>query len=260
LPLNQVPVDANGNMTADFVKQLFTPKKAVNTNLFDANDPSGLSQFAKIGIRMMGHDMYDGQLNGDVAFRTLLAPDQSGNRPIFQHTAANPLTPEQIEANKDMVRQWGKMDLEDDGKINGSAEAKLLEDVWPTTDGANISGFAKGLNLKDSSLNAAEMFKTVKDVATPDGLAEFMQKSGITDKELLNFSMWGHRILDKNNTAQQIATDALTDPTSIDFGLANLNANTKAYAQQIQNDPNGKSTVGLGVLNLLIKLSNNLNQ
>jgi hypothetical protein len=151
-------VDANGNMTADFIKTLLTPKKDVNTNLFDQNDPSGLSNFAKIGLRLMGHDMYDGTLNGDVVFRTLLAPDQSGNRPIFQHTAANPLTPEQVAENEDDIREWGKMDLEDDGKVNGSVYGKLVEAVWPTTDGASITGFAKTLKLKNSSLNASEMF------------------------------------------------------------------------------------------------------
>jgi hypothetical protein len=256
--LDQIPVDANGNMTADFVKQLLTPRKAVNTNLFDANDPSGLSNFAKIGIRLMGHDMYDGTFNGDVVLRTLLAPDQSNNRAIFQHTSANPLTPEQIAENEDDIREWGKMDLEDDGKLNGSAYAKLIEDVWPTTDDANIAGFAQGLKLSNSSMNAAEMFKSTPDVATPDGLMQFMQTSGLTDTELLNFSMWGHRILDKSFTAQGIAQSALNDPTSIDFGLANIDPATKAYAQKIANDPSAKSTVGIGVLNLLIKLSNNL--
>jgi hypothetical protein len=101
------------------------------------------------------------------------------------------------------------------------------------------------------------MFKTVPNVATPDGLMSFMQKTGLTDTELLDFSMWGHRILDKSFTAQGIAQSALTDPTSIDFGLANLDPATKAFAQQIANDPNAKSTIGSGVLNILTKLSNN---
>ncbi|MCE3236880.1 MAG: hypothetical protein K0Q50_3072 [Vampirovibrio sp.] len=251
-------MDANGNMTSTFLNKMFTTKNQVNTNLFDNNDPSGLSQFARIGIRMMAHDMYDGSLDGDIAFRTLLAPDQSGNRPIFQHTAANPLPPEQVEANKDMVRQWGKMDLQDDGKINGSAYAKLIEDVWPTTDHNPIPGFAANLKMKDASLNAAEMFRAVKEVNTPEGLQEFMQKSGLTDKEILNFSLWGHRILDRNFTTQQIASDALSNPRAIDFPLANLSQTNKDYTQSLTNDPNATATVGLGVLNMLIKLSNNL--
>jgi len=233
-------VDANGNLTPQFLQQMLTPHATVNTNLFDSSDPSGLSKFARVGIRLLGHDLYDGKINGDSILRTLLAPTQSNN------TAFN-VTPQET----DMVREWGQKDLQDDGKINGSAELKLIEDVWPTTDGASISGFAAGLKKTDASLNANELFRTTPDVTTPTGLQQFIQSSGASATDLLNFSMWGHRILDKSNTAQGIANSALTDPTSIDFGLTNALPETKAFAQQIANDPNAKSTVGLGVLNFL---------
>ncbi len=224
---------------------MFTPKKAVNTQILDSNDPSGLSKFARVGIRLLGHDLYDGKINGDVTLRTLLAPTQSNN------TAFN-ATPE----TTDMVRQWGKMDLEDDGKINGSAELKLIEQVWPTTDGPSITGFAAGLKKTDSSLNAAELFRTTPNVETPAGLQQFVQTSGVSATDLLNFSMWGHRILDKQSTAQGIAQSALTDPKSLDFGLTNATPATKAFAQALVNNPNAKSTVGLAVLNFLTKLQN----
>lgn len=238
-------MDANGNITQSFVRSMLTPTNTVNTNLFNASDPSGLSKFAKIGIRLMGHDLYDGTANGDVVLRTLLAPAKSGNTPFT--TSAETI---------DMVKQWGKMDLDDDGKINGSVYGKLVEDVWPVTDGVNIAGFAKGLNYKDANLNATELFRATPNVETPEGLTQFVQQSGVTDTELLNFSLWGHRILDKANTTQQIAQSALNDPTSIDFGLTHFNSNTINFAQGLVNNPNAKTTVGLGVLNLMTKLSN----
>jgi hypothetical protein len=238
-------VDQNGNVTQDFLKNMLTPTNAVNTNIFDSSDPSGLSKFARIGIRMLGHDLYDGKWNGDVALRALFAPTQSGNTPFN----ATPAT-------TDMVKQWGKMDLEDDGKINGSVYAKLIEDVWPTTDGPSIAGFANGIQFKNANLNAAELFRQTPNVETPDGVTQFVQQSGVSANELLNLSLWGHRILDKNNTAQGIAQAALTDPTSIDFGLTHLDSGTQSFVQGLSTNPSAKSTVGLGVLNLLTKLSN----
>lgn len=227
------------------MRSMLTPQNAVNTAIFDNNDKSGLSKFARVGIRMFGHDLYDGKFNGDVALRTLLAPTESNNRAFTG-------SPETI----DMVRQWGKMDLEDDGKINGSAYAKLIEDVWPLTDGVNIAGFANGLNFKDANLNAAELFRATPDVTTAAGVAQFTQQSGVSATELLNFSIWGHRIMDRASTTQDIAQKALTDPTSIDFGLANLNSQTRSFTQGLTTNPNAKSTVGIGVLNLMTKLSN----
>lgn len=248
-------MDEQGNMTGDFVNQLFTTGKDVDTTILDDSDPSGLSNFAKVGIRMLGHDLYDGEINGDVAFRTLLAPDDSHNRAIFQHNGMNE---DQIAENKDIVRQWGKMDLEDDGKVNGSAYVQLIEDVWPTTDHVPIPGFADDINTRDSSLNAGELMAETPNVETPEGVTEFQQKTGVSPKELLNFSLWGHRILDRDFTTQDLAQDALTNPRSIDFGLTQFNQENKDYMQSLTTDPNATSTVGLGVLNLLTKLSNNL--
>jgi len=241
-----VPVDANGNITKDFLTKMLTPHAAVNTNLFDNTDKSGLSKFARVGIRMLGHDLYDGKINGDVALRTLLNPSGSNN-------SAFNATPE----TTDMAREWGLKDLQDDGKINGSAELKLIEDVWPTTDGVPIPGFAAGLKKTDANLNVNELFRNTPNVETPQGLQQFTQATGDSTTDLLNFSMWGHRILDKSFTAQGIANSALTDPTSIDFGLANATPEDKAFAQKIANDPSAKSTVGLGVLNFLTNQLNN---
>jgi hypothetical protein len=204
---------------------------------------------------MLGHDLYDGQIDGDVALRTLLAPDESHNRAIFQHTG---MTDAQVADNKDIVRQWGKMDLEDDGKINGSAYIKLIEDVWPVTDHVAITGFANDIKTKDSTLNASQLMAETPNVETPAGVTEFQQKTGVSPKELLNFSLWGHRILDRSFTTQNLAQDALTNPRAIDFGLTQFNQENKDYMQSLTTDPNATSTVGLGVLNLLTKLSNNL--
>lgn len=242
-------------MTTAFVNQLFKTAKPVNTQLLDDKEPSGLSKFARVGLRMLGHDLYDGEINGDVAFRTLLAPDASHNRAIFQGSKD---TPEQIAANKDMVRKWGELDLKDDGKVNGSAFMKLVEDVWPTTDHVPIPGFAKDIKTKSASLNAAEMMRATPNVETPQGVTDFTQKAGVSAKELLNFSLWGHRILDRSFKTEDLAKDALTNPRSLDFGLTQFNPETRAYMTSLSKDPNATSTVGIGVLNLLIKLSNNL--
>jgi hypothetical protein len=253
--LKDIPVDANGNMTNGFVNELFKTSGNVNTAIVDNNDPSGLSNFAKVGLRMLGHDLYDGEINGDVAFRTLLAPDESHNRAIFQHTG---MTDAQIAENKDIVRKWGQMDLQDDGKVNGSAYIQLIEDVWPTTDHVAINGFADDIKTRNSTLKASELTAETPNVETPAGVTEFQQKTGVSAKELLNFSLWGHRILDKNNDTGDLAQDALTNPRAIDFGLTQFNQENKDYMQSLTTDPNATSTVGLGVLNLLTKLSNNL--
>lgn len=240
LPQNQVPVDAQGNVRQDFINSMLTPTNQVDTGLFDGNHPSGLSKFARVGLRMLGHDMYDGQINGDVALRTLLAPDQSHNRAFTS-------TPETI----DMVKEWGRRDLQDDGTINGSVYGQLIEDVWPTTDDVPIPGFADRLNYKAANLNAGELFRTTPDVTTPDGLNQWSAQTGRSIQDLQTFSFWGHRILEPNKTMQQIAQEAINDPTSIDFGLTHATPGTLAFAQQLANDPNAKRTVGGGVLNML---------
>jgi hypothetical protein len=244
-------------MTSSFMNELFKTTGNVNTALFDNSEPSGLTKFARIGLRMLGHDLYDGEINGDVAFRTLLAPDQSHNRGIFQGSRENE---QQIAENKDMVRQWGQLDLQDDGKINGSAYIKLVEDVWPVTDHVAIPGFADNVQTRDSTLHVSELMQPTPNVETPAGVTQFAQQAGVSPKELLNFSLWGHRILDRSTTTQGLAQDALTNPRSIDFGLTQFNQENRTYMQGLTTDPNATSTVGLGVLNLLIKLSNNLSQ
>ncbi|WP_373533543.1 hypothetical protein, partial [Vampirovibrio sp.] len=255
LELKDIPVDAQGNMTAGFVNQLFKTSGNVNTAILSDSEPSGMTKFARIGLRMLGHDLYDGEINGDVAFRTLLAPDESHNRGIFQGSRDNA---QQIAENKDMVRKWGELDLKDDGKVNGSVYIKLTEDVWPTTDEVAITGFAKDIKTRNSTLKASELLKATTNVETPAGVTEFAAKTGVSPKELLNFSLWGHRILDRSFTTEDLAQDALTNPRSIDFGLTQFNQENRAYMQSLTTDPNAKSTVGLGVLNLLTKLSNNL--
>jgi hypothetical protein len=235
-----VAKDANGNVSQNFLNTMLTPKSSVNTNLFDSSSASGLSKFALVGIRMLGHDLYDGEINGDVALRTLFNPTGSNNAPFN----ATPAT-------TDMVRAWGQKDLQDDGTINGSAYVKLIEDVWPTTDGVPIPGFANGLQKTNANLNVDELFRNTTNVETPQGLQQFVQNSGVSVTELLNFSLWGHRIMDKSFTTQNIAQEALSNPTSIDFGLTNATPEGKAFAQSLVNNPNAKSTVGLGVLNFL---------
>lgn len=235
-------MDAQGNISQDFLRGMLTPSKAVNTSLFDANSPSGLSKFALVGIRMMGHDMYDGQINGDVALRALLNPTGSNNAAFTVN-----------EDTVNIVKEWGRRDLQDDGKINGSVYGKLIEDVWPTTDGPNIAGFAGRLNFKDASLNVNELFRNTPNVETPEGLQQWIAGGGRL-QDLQIFSFWGHRIMDKSKTMQQIAQEALTDPKSIDFGLTHATPEATAFAQQLANDPNAKTTVGSGVLNLLLRL------
>jgi hypothetical protein len=243
LSLDQVPVDSKGNIKQEFLKEMLTPKNAVDTKLTDPNSKSGLSKFALIGVRLMGHDVYDGKLDGDVFLRTLLAPEQSGNVPFTVD-----------DQTIDMVKQWGKMDLEDDGKINGSVFGKLVEQVWPTTDKNAIPGFANSLKYQTASLNAAEMFRQTPNAETPEGLQEIMRQTGLTDTQFLDLSLWGHRIMDKATSTQDIAKDALNDPKSIDFGFAHLNDNTVKHVQNLTTDPNADATVGLSVLNLLRKL------
>ncbi len=241
--LAQVPVDAQGNITQAFIQSMLTPTNAVNTTLFDNSHASGLSAFARIGIRMMGHDLYDGGLDGDVAIRTLLAPNQSGNVPFT-------VTP----ANIDIVKEWGRRDLQDDGSINGSVYAKLIEDVWPVTDHVSIPGFANQLTFKNANLNAAEMFRAVPAPNTAEGISEIAAKAGVSSTELLGFSLWGHLILDQAFTGQQIASEALTNQNTIDFQLANVNQANRTFTQNLTTDPNADSTLGLGVLNLLMKV------
>ena len=242
LSIDDVPRDANGNIDAAWLADVLKPSGNVDTRLLDNSDPSGMSDFARQGIRMLGHDMYDGQVNGDVVLRTLLNPEGSGNTAFTGN-----------ENQINIIKEWGRRDLTDDGVINGSVYGKLIQDVWPTTDGVAIPGFANELQYKAANLNAEELFKDTFDVTTPAGLMGFSQASGITPVELLNFSLWGHRIMDRSFTTKQIADEALNDPTSIDFGFTHAMPQTLAYVEGLSNDPNAKTTMALGVLNLLRK-------
>jgi hypothetical protein len=235
---NTIPTDANGQMTTPFLRQLLTPSAPVDTNLFDASSPGGLSKFAKVGLRMLGHDLYDGRIDGDVATRSLLNPTGSNNTAFIRD-----------QATTDITRQWGLMDLNDNGRIDGSAYVKLVEDVWPTTDGVSIRGFSN-MNFTPANLSVAEQFRNTPNVESAAGLAQWSQLSGRPITDLENFSLWGHRIL-TNETTQQIAQGALTNPRAIDFGIVNATPETKAFAQQLVNDPNAKRTVGGGVLNFI---------
>ncbi|MGE0199522.1 MAG: hypothetical protein AB7P76_00995 [Candidatus Melainabacteria bacterium] len=241
LSLANVPKDANGNITSAFLQNVLKPTNAVNTTIFDASDPSGLSKFARVGIRMLGHDLYDGAINGDVALRTLFAPDASHNTAFTQDAAT-----------VDMVKEWGRRDLADDGVINGSAYVKLIEQVWPATDGVAITGFANRLKLKAANTNAQEIFRTTNNVETPNGINSFVSQTGISANNLLNMSLWGHRILDKSFTGQSIANSALNDPTSIDFGFTHLNSSTLGFVQGLASNPNATGQMGVGVLNTLL--------
>lgn len=222
------------------MRQMLTPQGPVDTRLFDNSHPSGMSDFARIGIRMMAHDMYDGQMNGDVVLRTLFNPEGSDNTAFTRD-----------QRTIDIVKEWGRRDLEDDGVLNGSVYGKLIEDVWPLTDGVAIPGFANGLQFKTANTNVNELFRSFTPLNSAQGVREFEQRSGITAVELLGFSLWGHRIMDRNSTTQQIAQDALTNPQSIDFGIANFSNETRAFTQSLVNDPNATHTVGGAVLNLL---------
>jgi hypothetical protein len=260
LALKDVPVDRNGNITNSFLNQLFKTDKPVDKSLVDASDPSGLSDWARVGVRLIGHDLYDGKLNGDVVLRTLLAPDASNNRDIFaQHGKAQP---EEVAKYTDIIRQWGAEDLKDDGKINGSAEKRMLGQLMKRTDNVDITRQLAALPNTSASLNAKELYRKTIDVTTPDGLKAFTQQSGIPAIALENFSFWGHRIMDPKSTSQSIAKDALTNPRSFDFGLANFDASTKKYAQWLASLPpeTGKKVMTHNVLALMTQASNSAAQ
>jgi hypothetical protein len=240
LTVTDIPVDANGNVSSAALQAILKPKDVVDTNLLDNTHQSGLSDFSRQGIRMLAHDLYDGQINGDVALRSLFNPAGSGNNPFVKDPHA-----------LDITKEWGRRDLADDGTMNGSVLRKLAEDVWLTTDGIAIPGALSNGPLHNANLNASELFKSVTPLSSPQGVAEFTQRSGVSATDLLNFSLWGHRIMDKNSTTQGIATAALNDPASIDFGLAHLNSETLAFTQALTTDPNAQRTVGGAVINLL---------
>jgi len=235
-----VPVDAQGDVQRSFLEAMLRPSAPVNTQLLDNNAPSGLSRFALVGLRLMGHDLYDGKINGDVTLRTLFAPEQSGNTAFTRS-----------QQSIDMVKEWGRRDLTDDGVINGSAFGQLIEDTWPTTDNARVPGFARGLRHDAANLNAAELFRTTPNVETADGVRQWAQQTGFSPNDLLNFSLWGHLIMDRANTGQQIARDALNNRSAIDFSLANFSPETRAFTQRLTTDPDADHTIGLAVLNFL---------
>jgi hypothetical protein len=255
IDLKDVPVDKNGNITKDFMNQLFKTDNPVNMSLTDSTDPSGLSDWARVGVRLIGHDLYDGKLNGDSVLRTLLAPDASNNRPVFEEHGTIP--PEEVATYTDIVRQWGAEDLKDDGKINGSAEKKMLGQLLKITDHVDMTRQLAALPNTSASLNAKELYRTTDDVETPDGLAAFTKDSGISAVSLENFSMWGHRILDPKNTSKSIATSALNDPTSIDFGLAHYDTSTQNFTTVMSKLPAnlGKAVTDYGILSLMTQAS-----
>ncbi|MDD2869261.1 hypothetical protein [Neomegalonema sp.] len=65
------------------------------------------TEFGNVGLRLFGHDVLDGKVDGDVTLRTLLNPVGSGN--------------DDFRRNLEYVKKWGQMDLRDDGALNGSA-------------------------------------------------------------------------------------------------------------------------------------------
>ena len=65
------------------------------------------TEFGNVGLRLFGHDVLDGKVDGDVTLRTLLNPVGSGN--------------DDFRRNVEYVKKWGDLDLKDDGQLNGSA-------------------------------------------------------------------------------------------------------------------------------------------
>lgn len=235
IPEHKVPIDPiTGNVTSEFLQWILTPSAVVDTNLFDPSHASKLSKFARIGLRCMAHDAYDdGKLNGLCILRTLLAPHQGSNATFTENVSIT-----------DMVKKWGQLDMEDDGKLNGSVFFTLLERVWPIIHSPscypqprwNMNNYIWNSSLL-LNIRPEEIFRHTPDVMTQSGLEQVCMGFGVSSRHLLAWSLWGHRLI-QGQTILSLLQDAHANSHSIDFALCHLCNETKEWTQRCLESAN----------------------
>jgi hypothetical protein len=213
-----------------------------------------LTKFAKVGVRAVGHDLLDGRFDGDVVMRTITNPAGSGNADLV--------------ANIDMIKKWGQLDLQDNGKVDGSALASLVERIWPNTDFRAIPGqLTTGPSFNDASMDRAEWNRnldSVVDFTNPRDpkvnlpvLNATAAQLGVSSFDLLDATIWGHRVLDLQGTQQQAVAhqDALIDAVLSGQPNNTFDAifarDVPGYADHLRQQKGSLEGLGLNFLNVI---------
>lgn len=181
-------------------------KELFATNIGDQavfNADNSLTDFGKVGLRMFGHDILDGKVDGDVVMRSLLNPSGSDNT--------------DFRRNIEYVKKWGELDLADDNTMNGSVYRKLVEQCWTIVNGGGISPL-QGLALTPSSTNeevwrtdVPNMFDFKSFKVNLDSYQKLAQSYGLNVLELTDLVLWGHVVpkLPAKAEDQQAAFDTI---------------------------------------------------
>jgi len=150
--------------------------------LLDENgDPT---PFANIGLRMFGHDILDGRVDGDVAMRALLNPEGTDNADFRQ--------------NIELLKKWGELDLNDDNRINGSVYRDLAEQYWQNAGGegsAPLSAFPDFEAVQDDRFWRTDVpatFDFASGSVNREAFANLASNYGLSEVELTDVVLWGH--------------------------------------------------------------------
>lgn len=163
------------------LKQLFANNVADQKPV---DDRGNLTDFGKIGLRMFGHDLLDGRIDGDVALRTLLNPEGTDNS--------------DLRRNVEFIKRWGEMDLADDNAINGSVYRKLVEDCWSILGGQGTpvtQNLALTLASNDDNIwrtDTAPMFDFKNFKVNLESYQQLAKNYNLTTNELTDLVLWGH--------------------------------------------------------------------
>lgn len=166
------------------LQALFANTIVGEQKLFDT--AGQLTEFAKIGLRMFGHDLLDGRIDGDVALRTLLNPVGSDNT--------------DFRRNLELVKKWGELDLNDDNTINGSVYRALVEQCLVHT-GANEIMSLQRLPLSAASsddrvwrADVPSMFDFTDFKVNLESYQALAKNYQLTPIELTDLVLWGHLV------------------------------------------------------------------
>lgn len=168
----------------DRLKALFANNLVGEQKLFDT--AGQLTDFAKIGLRMFGHDLLDGRIDGDVALRTLLNPVGSDNT--------------DFRRNIELVKKWGEMDLNDDNTINGSVYRALVEQCLVRTGASEVvslQGLPLSVASSDDSVwrtDVPSMFDFANFKVNIESYQKLAKNYHLTPIELTDLVLWGHLV------------------------------------------------------------------
>ncbi len=208
----------------------FSPVMSGMQPFWMSGDPSGLSQYERVSLRMWGHDIQDDGLNnGSVILKTLLNAKASGNEAFLKDTGS-------VQTVYSHLYQ----DYFDDYAIDGSSLRRSMANTYAKVTGHDIWPQLSRAPYIPANLSYSEVFRPAPDMKTPQGLQQMVRDTGLSLNNLLNTSLWGHDAIDQfgpggRNLDGSVLAPALNDPQSIDFGFVNSSPETRAYTAGLIN-------------------------